>query len=141
MAYIKAVSIADLEEQCHAWYAIYSPSRGKLYKFSSNGESSPDITHNSLTNIGWFPDYFHNKYLAQKKLGLAYANGWTDAVVKLVYRAPAYWTGTPNTSDANNFVEAPCKIDLSSMTKDKRSFAEWLISSGNAELVTMKGDL
>ncbi len=131
---IKAVSIDDLQQKCQAYFCVYSPSRGKIYDFSSFKRHNT-ITSNSLTAIGKKGCVFEARYGAQKELGLAVADGWTDAAVKIVYIAPSF------TNSSGVWAADWAKIDTLSTDIDLQSFAEWLINNNYAQIVSMVGDL
>ena len=71
------------------------------------------------------------------KRGIAINEGWTDAVVKMVYAAPSYKANAADTVS----VCSPYLLDNSSLIPDIQGFAEWLITNNYAEIVTMVGDM
>lgn len=131
---IKVTSIDDLQQRCSAAWAVYSPSRGKIYDFSGFKRPSA-INANSLTAIGAEGCIFGDRYTAQRKLGIATNDGWTDAAVKIVYIAPSF------TNSAGVWAKDWAKVDTVGSDIDLQSFAEWLINNNYAQVVSMVGDL
>lgn len=127
---IKATSIWELQKRCLVGYCVYSPSRGKYYDFSPN-KHHYSINSSSLSTCD---GVIYSKTDAYQRLGIARADGWTDAVVKIIYQAPPY-----ERNGVKTFY--PCKIDTTSLTPDLQEFAEWLVNNGYAQIVQFVGDM
>lgn len=135
---IKVTSLDDLMQKCHASYVVYSPSRGKVFNFSVS-RNHKDISTSELKALDGcsIPGTFFYKCDADLKRGIAINEGWTDAVVKMVYAAPSYKANAGDTVE----VCSPYLLDNLSLIPDIQGFAEWLITNNYAEIVTMVGDM
>lgn len=138
---IKVCSLDQLISKCYAAYIVYSPSRGKAFHFGEarahcNVSTSNYQSSHQCGNYGY--GIFHTPKDAELKKGIAINEGWSDAVVKMVYWGPSYYA-TARTD--TTMVSIPWKLDGSSLIPDVQGFAEWLISNNYAELVNMVGDM
>lgn len=135
---VKFVSLDDVMQKCHARYAVYSPSRGKVFNFNAYREHKEisSSTLKAVTGLG-NKTSFYNRYDAEEKKGIAIAEGWTDAVVKMIYCAPSYFA----TTQGNDMVSGPALLVTNSMIPDIQDFAQWLITNNYVQLVNMVGDL
>lgn len=123
-------NIAELQKRCIAGYCVYSPSRGKYYDFGPN-KRHYSITSSSLSSCD---GCYYSRVDAYQRLGIAKADGWTDAKVAIIYYAPPY-------QDGDRSIYLPAKIDALSLTINKQEFAEWLINNNYCSLVQFVGDL
>lgn len=135
---VKFVSLDDVMQKCHAAYAVYSPSRGQVFNFNSYREHK-DISSTTLKAVTGLGNktYFFNQYDAEEQKGVAIAEGWTDAVVKMIYMAPSYFA----TTQGNDMVHGPALLVTDTMIPDIQDFAQWLITNNYVQLVNMVGDL
>lgn len=133
----KYVSLDELIKRCLAQYAVYSPSRGKVFDFAIHREHK-DISTSQLMSVNNFGTHvcFLDRYEAELQKGIAVSDGWTDAVVKMVYTCPPFLE-----SVGGNVVSGPALLENTTMIPDVQGFADWLISHNYAQIVTMVGDL